>query len=648
MMRGNSPRKIALLVIALLLISSSCTPQEVNPDQDISQDISTGSTIPSYLGIVDDPAGEPVAFADLGGTETTTWEGVGSGEFSGYEGGWLPVDSMGFASGFAYLHPAEDNFPFFTTTLTPFQSLVFSESREPLKLSGYLGEDFHVVAEVSEETFPQAPIFFGLTAINPLHIKPRYADTELEKGLRVQQAIALQAFDETWAPLDLPPGTTVSLHLEFLQPPSDRAAFAIFDPNDGVWRELDPSCVSLDPTTYTCELTSFTPLLAVFDIPSETVAIENPGLRLSGSTLGALLSSNTIFQEGVDGNGGGVDGALDQLEDWLKQQQEESGGFDPDDPTLKELVDKVVEEVLKEAAKNRNESGKKALFKALDLTIATGNSSAEATVKSELAKLSDEIGKKALNESDCGEFRKVLKAAEQVYLGGGSMDLYNQLIQKATEMTVDCDVWDGDILVSMRSVTQHPAGLPMRGSGGNWQEIHKVQIWTNVDDFVMHGESKVTHILPTATFFNDKDCKSEIQMSGIPGDTSIFFEGFYNGYEFNVLSVTPQGGATIKQHWTMKLEKNEKCETVLNRNFSFSPYYSLIAHGVSSDTPPINIQEILDTGAADPSSDGLTRFTGYQLLSNPDPELGVYPFQTGYINWNFFHTEQKLPLQEEE
>lgn len=652
MVQNSRPRKIALLVVTLLLIfSSSCTPQEISPDGDISQDTSPGTSeeglYPGYLGFVDDPAGEPVAFASLGGTETTTWEGVGSGEFSGYEGGWLPVESMGYATGYAYLHPPEDGFSFFVTTLTPFQSLMFYESGDPINLYGFHGEDFRVTTEIPEDIFQEMPVFVGLAALDPLDVKPRYADTELEKGLRVQQAIALQAFDKVWEPLELAPGATMTLHLEFDQPPSASAAFAVFDPDAGIWRTLGPACTSLDPNTYACELSSFTPLLGVFDFPSEPLAFDGHELQLSGTTLGSLLLSMFLPQEGDGGSGGGIDGTIDQIEDWLKQQQEESGGADPNDPTIKNLIDQLIKQALEQAANNRTESGKKMLLQVQDVVIAVGQPNADAPLNAELAKISNEIGEKALKESDCGEFKKLLKAAEQIQRMGGSIELEHQLTEKAAEMVVDCDVWTGDIVVSMNSVSQHPAGLPMRGSGGNWVEIHKLKIWTNVEDFVMHGESKVTHLLPTANFSTDKECKSEIQISGLPGETSIYFEGFYNGYEFRVHSVTPQGGATIKQRWTMRAKENETCETVHNQEFSFSPYYSLVVHGVSSDSPPINIQEILDTGAADPSSDGLIRFSGYQILNNPDPELGIYPFQTGYINWNFWHMEMKLPSKKD-
>lgn len=648
----NSTRLTVSLVLTLLLfICSSCSPQEILPNQNQSQDPGSGTSgediFSGYLGFVDDPIGEGVAFALLGGTETSTWEGVASGEFNGYEGGWLPVESRGYATGFAYLFPPEDDFPFFSTTLTPFQSLVHFDSEEPFQVYGHKGEDFRVIAEVRMTMFSGSPVFVGLTAIDPDHVKPRYEDTELEKGLRVQQAVTLQVFDETWTPLDLMPGISVAVNFEFSQPLSPSADFARFDPIEGLWKAMGTDCTSIDSLSYTCQLESLYPLLAVFDFPAETTATINQVLTLNGFTQGSLLYSLPSFQEGIGGGTGGQGGAIDKIEDWLRDQLDENGEIDPNDPTLKDLIDDLIKKALEEASTNRTESGKKGLIQALAVIMRAGQPGAGAPLEAELAKISEEIGEEALKEADCGEFRKVLKAAEQVLSTGGSMQLFDQLIKKAEEMTEDCDVWDGDITVSMTGVSAHPAGLPMKGGGGNWTEIHKVKIWTNVDDYVMHGESKVTHSLPAATFVQEKDCKSEIKMSGLSGQTSIFFQGTYNGYEFNISSVTPQGGATIKQHWLMTSKEDDSCVTVYKQDFSFSPYYSLLAHGVSSDSPPLNFQEILDTGAAEPSSNGRNRFGDNERISNPDPDLGLYPFHEGWVDWYFFHVQKKLPLEEE-
>ena len=138
-----------------------------------------------------------------------------------------------------------------------------------------------------------------------------------------------------------------------------------------------------------------------------------------------------------------------------------------------------------------------------------------------------------------------------------------------------------------------------------------------------------------------------IKMSGAPGKTSIYFEGTYDGVTFQVNSVTPQGGATINQQWTMRAKEDDECKTVHSQNMSFSPYYSMIVHGVSSSSPPIDIQEILDSSNVTSSIKGQDSLSGTERISNPDPDLGIYPFRNGFITWNLIHHQKKLPRAEQ-
>jgi hypothetical protein len=645
-----------VLILITFFLAVSCRMVSLAPVEEVLEDAGLTRAdegdyrTPDYLGFVDDPAGEPVGFALAGGTEYSTMEGVVSGDFDEFAGGWMPVDSMGYATGFAYLSAPGDDFPFFNATLTPFQDEVYLALVEEAEALTASRDGITVSAEIRQELFSSNQVFVGLTVIQPLHVDPRYADTELEKGLRVQGAFALQAFDQDWVPVDLQEGQAVEVQISLDQNLSPAGVWAVFDPEEAIWREADPACTSPEPAVYTCRLTGLQPLVAAFDVPPDsTETAEEPaaGFSAGGFTLGSLFSIQSGFESGTGSGSGGVDGAIDDIADWFKQQQDQGGEVDPNDPVLKDLIDDLIKAALDEAGANRNEKGKKALVTALQVVQAAGVPGAGAPLEAEMAEISNDVGEDALKESDCGQFRKLLKAAEQIELMGGDMELHRQLVEKAAEMTVDCDRWDGKIRVRMSTVSQHPAGLPMSGQGGNWWETHTVQIWTNVDDHVMHGESRVQHSFPPVKYVEKKECKSEIEMSGSSSKTTIYFEGFYDGYTFQVNDVTPQGGSMIKQHWVMRSKEDDQCQTDLDQTFSFSPFYSLIVHGVSSDSPPINLQEILDTGQADSSSDGLTRFGDYQLITNPDPDLGLYPYQTGFVQWSFFHTEKKLPLEEE-
>ncbi len=63
-----------------------------------------------------------------------------------------------------------------------------------------------------------------------------------------------------------------------------------------------------------------------------------------------------------------------------------------------------------------------------------------------------------------------------------------------------------------------------------------------------------------------------------------------------------------------------------SQDFSFNPYYSILLHGLSSDSPPINYQEILESACNYDSEKGITRFGGDESFANLDPDLGVYPY----------------------
>ena len=341
------------------------------------------------------------------------------------------------------------------------------------------------------------------------------------------------------------------------------------------------------------------------------------------------------------------DDAYGALVDWLLDQQAASGGVDPKDPALKNLIDNLANAAKKYAKDNRSEGGKSTLAKAAQAAMSTGQSAAAQSLLDEMGKIADELGKKALEESDCGEYEKLLKAAEQIMRTSMNQALSDQLIQKAGEMTKDCDVWDGRITVWMRAASSHPAGLPLQGSGGMWMETHTVKMWTNVDDYVMHGESQISLSFPTIEYVREKNCKQKITMSGGGGGKATF-QGKFNGLEFQVNSVEPPGsGGSIQQSWRFESKEDGQCVMDYSQDFSMSPYFSILLHGLSSESPPLNYQEILDSAAGYVRDDGITRFGGDESFGNPDPDLGIYPYDSITVSWYFYHTQQKLPLEKE-
>lgn len=598
---------------------------------------------PRLIGFVSDPDGLPVPNALVGGEDYTTSDGVTSGDFEAFQGQWIPIEAAGYPTGYGKPMGEEQGSPFFTASLTPFHSVYLLEGDENIVLGAEVVDEFMISAAVSGADFSGSPAIVGLAAIQALDVDSRFTDTDFQAGLRLRQAFALQAYDDSWAPIELS-ADALPIELTFVSPLSPGAVFAVFDPVQGLWTETDLGCEMTETGSYLCQLAKLSPLVGVFDQPQETLAGFPSLFRLSASSLGSLFNFSTLNQ-GYDDPG--MKSAWNKLADWLKSQEDSSGTVDPNDPTLKKLVEDLGNAASKFASKNRNEAGKKALGQAYDAAAATGQQGVMDQMEAEMGEISDELGEKALQESDCGEYEKLLKAAQQIMLTSQNQGLIDQLTKKAEEMADDCDIWAGYIRVYLSVTSNHPAGLPMQGNGGAWMEYHDVQIWTNVDDHVMHGHSKIQQTFSSVTYKKEKPCPQEIIMAGNAGNTTIRFEGFYDGYQFQINSTAPEGsGGTIKQTWHFQKKENDECVPAYDNEFSFSPYYSLVFHGLSSDSPPITLQEILDSSNVTSTMGKQDSLSGTEYISNPDPELGLYPFQKGFITWNLMHRQKKLPLED--
>ena len=656
-----SRRWILLLLMIVLLGSLSCRVVELIPRQEIRErltspapegDISPrevdGYELPQYLGYIADPDGIPVPFATVGGTETATLEGVVSGDFAEYQGQWIPVEAPGYAPGYARSWIEGPESHFFDARLTPFHSLVLVEGNESYPLQGELEGILSVQVEIPGEIVPQTPAYLGLAVMDPLDVDSRFEETEMDPGLRVQAALSLQAYDEEWQPLEVSPEGNIPMRLELSRPLTPGAAFAVFDPVASLWREVDLDCAAAGEGAYNCRLDTLPALLAVFDLPRVASSKEGPLHRVNYQPSGAWVSAVGPNQDSGQSGDQAYQEALDKLADYIKRQ-EDNGTLNPDDPVLKELVRDLVDLALEFLANHPDESGKRTGLKAAQAALMLGQEEMAGEIMAKLEELSDKLGEEALKEEDCGKFRDLLKAAEQIMYLSDNSDLARKLIEKAREMTQDCDQWRGTITVHMFAPQNHPAGLPMEAtSGGSWMEVHDVRIFTDVDDHQMTGWSSVQHTLPTIKFRRDVECKEEISCSGQPGKTRIEFEGFFDGYSFQVNSITTEGeGAKIQQKWDFHDEEDGQCKQIYQRDFQLPHYYSLIFHGISSESPPINLQEILDSSQQSVREDGIDSFRGFEKINNPDPDLGIFPFTWGSISWSFQHVEKKLPLEEE-
>jgi len=164
----------------------------------------------------------------------------------------------------------------------------------------------------------------------------------------------------------------------------------------------------------------------------------------------------------------------------------------------------------------------------------------------------------------------------------------------------------------------------------------------------MFVEDWVSLSFPEVTYRKEKPCPKEIKLSGSAGDNLITIEGSYDGYNFVVTLVSPQGaGGTIHQSWQTEAKQAGECELVRENNFSFAPFHSVIAHGLNNDAPLVAYADILENSNTYRTGVGINALRGSLNISNLDPEMGVYPVERGFISWSLLHTNQKLPLKNE-
>lgn len=651
------PTQLLLIMIMFLgACTTGDTPAPESMDKPPSGDPSTSEiTIlkPEMMGFILDPQGDSVAYAFVGGQEFATDDGVVSGDFKASPSGWMTADKFGYATGYGMPWDELWGTRLFDIRLTPFQSMLFIQPGETGTLDGFLEDSFSLRAEISFDSLDSNPATVGLAAIHPWNVGPSLADFEDHTDMSLTHAFALQAMDSDQNPVNLLPGEQVQIQLTFETPPGAGAILGRFDPESGLWQAAGQDC-NFGIVGVECSVETLGPLFGVFE--PGLAAARLPVLPSSGHlafSLGSLLArhTTTLFPLAPALQGANYDPAFQQawanLASWMKSQ-EGSGGIDPNNPTLSNLLNQLANAARNYANNNRNESGKMHLLKAVSIAIAIGNQSLEDQLTSEAADLVDEMAEKALQESDCGEFRKLLKIAEQIELVPGSNMANHDLIeQKVAEMVVDCDVWEGTITVWMYTSSSHPAGLDMQAQKTpGWFERHDVKLWTNVKTHELHGTDQVQLDFPMITYVKEHDCRNDIKIMGAGNPVRLEYEGRYNGYEFQIIEPPGTiGSIEIIQMQHFEAKENETCNTINDSHFSAPNYVSVIVHGFEYGSPPITLQEML--AQASPGISGeITSFNGDDSLSNPDSDLGKYPFTTGHIQWRFTHTQPKLPIEE--
>lgn len=646
-------RYLHLLLICVLV--SACGGSSLTPlsENDLTEPASpTDRALPATMGIVLDPQGNPVRFALVGGTEFTTSEGVFSGSLNHYPGGWVSVEKLGYLTGFARARGTLQGVDLYETYLTPLRTGLIFDYSNGTAISFVLSTGYEVRIDLVEDDFTVPPRAIQAAAINPLDIGPFFEGLDTGADLKIVSAFGLSSYDKDLELVPLAADTALPISIIDGGNLTESAVLATYDPEKGLWITQTPKCQRETSENLSCTLETLSSLVAIFDDPSSVALMETaPVTSIKHGLFGAIITHFTdslqldIFNSPSLDAASDYKNALRAYEEWM----DEHGDVDPNDPEARKIVDDLIDAARRNAEATGGEAGKTGLGMAATAAMESGDLTTGDQLMSEAAELANELGREDLNESDCGEFGRLIKRAQQIYLFNGDGGLAQQLTDKASEMAVDCDVWLGTITVWMSTSSSHPGGLDMQALGTPvWSERHDIKLWTNVETYVLHGTDVIQLIFPEITYIKEDECRNDIKISGQPtsGNVTLEYQGSYDGYEFQIVEPpSASGSVSIGQKWHFEDEKDGECEVVSQQQFSFPSYASVIAHGFEYGTPPINLQEMLSEGT--PQSYGeISLIRGEEELNNPDPDLGKYPFYSATIFWNFMHTQPKLPIEE--
>ena len=662
MRRSRMPLlRIAAILFMFVLFISACNGVKGDADLDSSQPVGeqpkdASIELPEVMGIVLNPDGSPVAYALVGWNELTTTEGVMSGSPEKANSGWIEIDSLGYLTGFTKPYYIFNGVSFFETYVTPAYYGVYLRAGEDALMSFPTAEGVEIEIITEADVFEGSPVQVFASPISTLDVEPRFSPHPFEDGISLQAAFGIMAIDDEGTPIELVPGRTLTVTITPSGTMLDNLSIASFDPERGEWVIDDIRCSSSTGSQHVCEIGLLPPLVGIFSSPNTHTQI-SPYHQLTSipSRLGSIIASNpfgSILSSHQPSKGYGsaeeeYKSALNSYKEWLSGH---GGSLDPNDPEAREILDDLIDSARRGATENPNETSKNHLAQAAGAAGNAGLPDVQQQLQSEAVDIANDLGRKDLNEGDCGEIKRLLKHAEQIMSLNGDANLAQQLTEKVKEMADDCDIWVGRIRVFMRVNRSHPAGLDMTSVAGSlWIESHELTLWTNVDDYVMHGEDKITHIFNEVTYKREDECKQEIRMSGrSSGQQIALIEGRYDGYTFNINSFKAQtAGIGIVQDWEFEKKDDDVCKNIMKTHYEFPNYVSVILHGFEYGSPPLTLQDMLDEGKTTSIITSNDSIYGFEEINNPDPDLGKYPFTMARVDWTFTHHQKKLPLQEE-
>jgi len=592
-----------------------------------------------------DVSGEPVLNARVGGQELTDSNGIAAGRFDVAPSGWVKAAAPGYAPGYAaapdalyaFLHPsAVSGTGIYRVSLTPFADMARLETGESQRL--YLGRPDAPAGEATVDAamFAETPVIASLTEIDPIHIQPLFAPLSSGTDLHLQMAFSVNAEGMDGNEIPLAADKEIAVRFEDNGRLSDAPVLAVFRADTGQWEVIDAGCRRDGTSHLLCRASSLASIYGVFDAASPDYLQRRTSGRLTRSRNGYDAARTDL---------------ISILSGW-QDQMESDPNFQPDleDPDLGNALQNLANAARNIAAENQNEKGKAALLGVAADAQALGNDALASDLIGEAADIAEKMADELLSEGDCGHLREMLHVAQQNMLLGNFAKA-NELMEKAKKNVGDCDIWTGRIrywLIVDDTVHNLPEMTLQSGANG-WWEFHDVRMTTDVNTLKLTGEDQVRLQFPSAKYENEEDDCEQSLTYGPPTGASVLlsFDGTYDGVVF---AVNNPGQAQNPVNIPLKQvfegeDEDGVCQTIVNQTSYFQNFSSLLVHGFL-ESPPITLQEMLDSGSHQDASDrAIETIRGQEEIVNPNTDYAQFPVTNGYVFWNFLHVEDVLPLE---
>lgn len=626
--------------------------------------------LPEVMGLVMDSGGRPLSCVLVGEDDLTDLNGVYGGSGARSPAGWIQLDAWGYTTGYVKPDASDGGVDLFLAWMTPFQTLGKVESDKSVELIADANEGIVLTAGVAAEDLSETPAYVGLADVNVWDVGPLSAPLQPAEDLYLIRAFALQAFDATGQAVPSADGRTFTVRIQGVQTPA-MPKLAWFDPNAGEWIVVEGACEVTDNSGITCTLPKLWPLYGLF-VPGQSPYL--PDLDSLGSpTAHSPAQGLRIAGDEVPDPFKSLHGSLHQYMKYLEQngllgsESFECGK----DPIIRKILEQMAQIARDQAARERNEKAKMHLLWVAERACLLCEPDIESSLMDLAVEITNEIGRRLLNEGDCGRLREMMRAVEQVQAFGGDPAVEQGLRDKIARLLAECDEWIGTIRYAYPISQSLPLTLTgtdyVRRSGASmWMEMHEVRMSTHAETHVLMGQIQTRLSFPSVRYVE----RAPVPMyAGCPHFHDIrvaqddpseqdkinwfYFDGTYDGYTFQVNQPVPAPDAKPvrieHQHWSSSLDGDGTCNrypyivTIIPDEF-----YSALIHSFMYTlmSPSITLQEMLETGEHNDFG-AYETIRGSEPIANPMPmpNHGLYPFTEGEVIWNLIHVHRLLPFE---